>query len=250
MGTGPAQWDKDEMAHLRGNERVVYVRAMFTRIARRYDLMNTLVTLGRDQAWRRYALRQAALPPGGRLLDVGTGTGNIALEAARLNGNLTVVGVDFSPAMMRVAQQRPGGERVIWCEADALALPFPDATFDAVISGYLVRNVTDVAAAFREQVRVVKPGGRIVCLETSPPPHSPLRPFILFYLWIVIPLVGRLITGDGPAYVYLPESTHNFKTPEQLAAIMSAAGLSDVRYRQFMLGTMAVHIGTRNEELC
>ncbi|MCZ7542727.1 MAG: class I SAM-dependent methyltransferase [Anaerolineae bacterium] len=135
-----------------------------------------------------------------------------------------------------------------WVEADALALPFADATFDAATSGYLLRNVIDPTAAFREQARVVKPGGRVVCLDTSPPPENALRPFIMIHLRYVIPLLGRLVAGDSAAYNYLPESTQAFKTPEELAAIMRAAGLVDVRYRPFMFGTMAVHVGARPKE--
>jgi demethylmenaquinone methyltransferase/2-methoxy-6-polyprenyl-1,4-benzoquinol methylase len=111
-----------------------------------------------------------------------------------------------------------------------------------------VRNVIDVHAAFREQMRVVKPGGRVVCLDTSPPPRNLLRPFILLHLKVVIPLLGRLVSGNPDAYKYLPESTQAFKTPEELAAIMRGVGLEDVRYRTFMFGTMAVHDGTRPME--
>ncbi len=235
------------MSTLRGRRRAEYVRAMFGRIAPRYDLMNRLMTFGRDRAWRRYAVEQAALPPGGRLLDVATGTGEIAFEALRQDGGLRVTGADFAPEMMRVGRERPGGERLRWVNADALALPFPDASFDAVTSGYLMRNVIDVARAFREQVRVVRPGGRVVCLETSPPPPGLLSPLVGFYLRAVIPLLGHLIAGDSSAYTYLPESTEAFRSPEELAALMRAAGLVDVRFRRFMLGTMAVHVGRRAE---
>jgi demethylmenaquinone methyltransferase/2-methoxy-6-polyprenyl-1,4-benzoquinol methylase len=111
-----------------------------------------------------------------------------------------------------------------------------------------MRNVIDVPRAFREQMRVVRPGGRIVCLDTSPPPHNLLRPFIMLHLKYVIPLLGRLISGDSSAYKYLPESTQAFKTPDELAAIMRSVGLRDVRYRRFMFGTMAVHTGIRPKE--
>jgi demethylmenaquinone methyltransferase/2-methoxy-6-polyprenyl-1,4-benzoquinol methylase len=218
---------------------------MFGRIAHRYDLMNRLITLGRDRAWRRYVVRQAALPPGGRLLDVATGTGDIAFEAAQGDGQSVIVGVDFSLPMMQVGRTRPGGSRVGWCQSDALALPFPDSTFNAVTSGYLMRNVVDVPAAFHEQVRVVRPGGRVVCLDTSPPPRGILRPLIMFHFKVIIPLLGRLVAGDKAAYTYLPESTQGFKTPAQLAQVMRDAGLERVEYRVFMLGTMAVHTGVR-----
>lgn len=221
------------------------VRAMFDRIAGRYQVMNALMTFGRDRAWRRAVVLAAALPAGGRLLDLASGTGDIALEALRHDSRARVTAADFSLEMMRVGRRRPGGERIAWCAADALALPFADGSFDAVTSGYLLRNVADRAGAFREQARVVRPGGRVVCLDTSPPPASPLRPLVRFYLRRVIPLLGRLIAGERSAYAYLSASTEGFKAPEELAAIMREAGLVEVGYRRFMAGTIAVHVGTR-----
>jgi demethylmenaquinone methyltransferase/2-methoxy-6-polyprenyl-1,4-benzoquinol methylase len=218
---------------------------MFDRIAGRYQHMNALMTFGRDRGWRRAVVREAALPPGGRLLDVASGTGDIALEALARDPSVSVVAGDFSLGMMRVGRLRTGGGRVFWCAADALALPFADASFDAVTSGYLLRNVADRVGAFREQARVVRPGGRVVCLDTSPPPPSLLRPFVRFYLRRVIPLLGRLVAGDRPAYAYLAASTEGFKSPAELAAIMREAGLVDVRHQAFMGGSIAVHTGTR-----
>ncbi len=236
------------MAELRGGERAAYVQAMFSRIARRYDLMNRLMTFGRDRAWRRYVIQEARLRPGGRLLDVATGTGDLAFEALRQHGQLEVIGIDFAVPMMLVGRGRREGDRIMWCGADALHLPFMDGSFDAVVSAYLMRNVADVPRAFQEQMRVVRPGGRVVTLDTSPVPRGLLRPLILFYFKAIIPLLGRLVAGDSSAYTYLPESTQAFKTPEELAEIMRRVGLVDVRYRRFMFGTMAVHAGTRPEE--
>jgi demethylmenaquinone methyltransferase/2-methoxy-6-polyprenyl-1,4-benzoquinol methylase len=218
---------------------------MFDRISGRYQRMNALMTFGRDRAWRRAVVQEAALPPGGRLLDVASGTGDIALEALARDPAGSVVAADFSLGMMRVGRTRPGGGRILWCAADALALPFADAAFDAVTSGYLLRNVTDRVGAFREQARVVRPGGRVVCLDTSPPPPSALRPLMRLYLRRVIPLLGRLVAGDRPAYAYLAASTEGFKTPAELTAIMQQAGLVDVHHRSFMGGSIAVHTGTR-----
>lgn len=228
-----------------GDRRDTAVREMFDRIAGNYQRMNALMTFGRDRAWRRAVVRAAALPPGGALLDLATGTGDIALEVLRADPAARVTAADFSLEMMRVGRSRPGGERIAWCGADALALPFADAAFDAVTSGYLLRNVADRVAAFREQARVVRPGGRVVCLDTSPPPRSPLRPLVLLHLRRVIPLLGRLVARDRSAYAYLSASTEGFKTPDELAAMMRAAGLVDVRYERFMAGTIAVHVGTR-----
>jgi len=207
--------------------------------------MNALMTFGRDRSWRRAVVLAAALPAGGRLLDLASGTGDIALEALRLDPGARVTAADFSLEMMRVGRQRPGGERIAWCGADALALPFADASFDAVTSGYLLRNVADRVGAFREQTRVARPGGRVVCLDTSPPPATPLRPLVRLYLRRIIPLLGRLIAGERSAYAYLSASTEGFKTPSELASIMREAGLVDVRYQRFMAGTIAVHVGIR-----
>jgi demethylmenaquinone methyltransferase/2-methoxy-6-polyprenyl-1,4-benzoquinol methylase len=137
---------------------------------------------------------------------------------------------------------------VRWLAADALNLPFAQATFDAVTHGYLLRNVTDIPRALREQLRVLKPGGRMVCLDTTPPRPDLLRPFIMLYLTYVIPLLGSLVTGQRDAYTYLPKSTVGFKTPDELAALMRDAGFVDVQYRTFMFNTMAVHWGRRPVE--
>lgn len=226
-------------------DHAAYVQDMFGRIARRYDLMNRLMTFGQDRRWRRFVVRQAALPRGGWLLDIATGTGDIAFEARRQVPDLHVVAADFALPMMRVGQQRSGAHAIAWQAADTLHLPYATAAFDAVTSGYLFRNVTDIPGALAEQVRVLRPGGRLVTLDTTPPPRGPLRPFIQFHLKFVIPALGRIISGQADAYRYLPESTLGFKTAEELAGLMRAAGLVEVGYRRFMLGTMAVHWGTR-----
>jgi len=220
------------------------VQDMFARIAGRYDLMNRLMTAGRDQAWRRRVVDLAALPSGGCLLDLGSGTGAIAFEALRRRPDALVVGADFTLEMMRLGQRR-AAPTPAWVGADALRLPFPENTFDAVTSGFLMRNVVDVEAGFAEQRRVVKPGGRVVCLETSPPPDNALRPFIDFYLQRVIPVLGHLVTGQAEAYRYLPASTRAFLTPEALGAIMEKVGLREVRYERWMFGTVTILVGVK-----
>jgi demethylmenaquinone methyltransferase/2-methoxy-6-polyprenyl-1,4-benzoquinol methylase len=233
------------MTHLSGEPRARYVQAMFARIAGRYDLMNRLMTAGQDGRWRRYVIGQAQLPPGGRLLDIATGTGDIAVEGLRRQPGIQAVGGDFTVEMMQIGRQVPGRQGVQWVGADTLALPFPEATFDAVTSGFLMRNVIDVPGAFREQLRVTRPGGRVVVLESSPPKKNLLRPFIRLHLNYIIPALGKLIAGESEAYRYLPDSTQQFQSPEALAGIMEAAGLVDVSYRLFMFGTVAVHSGSR-----
>ena len=241
------------MTQLTGAERAAYVQSMFARIAGRYDLMNRLMTGGQDVAWRRHVIQLAQLPPGGKLLDLGTGTGDLAFEALRRDASLRAVGGDFTLEMMRVGRTRPNGGLVRWAGTDALNLPFPDNTFDAVTSGYLMRNVIDVRRALAEQYRVLRspdpaagrPGGRVVCLDTTPPPRNRLRPFIEFHLHVVIPALGRLVAGDSDAYTYLPDSTENFLPAERLVERMTEAGFREVQFRRLMFGTMAIHWGTK-----
>ncbi|HDI61140.1 MAG TPA: ubiquinone/menaquinone biosynthesis methyltransferase [Desulfobacteraceae bacterium] len=225
-------------------EKARFVSAMFSRIAGRYDLMNAVMTLGRDRAWRRRVVELAAPPPAGRLLDMGAGTGGIALAARAQFPKLTVVAADFTAEMMAVGRRKPGGRQVDWCAADALALPFADAGFDAVVSGYLVRNVALPNRLFAEQFRVLKPGGRIVCLDTTPP-RGPLAPLIRLHFKRIIPLMGQWVGGDRGAYTYLPESTRTFLAPEALAARLARAGFVQVRWRTFMFGTMALHVAAK-----
>ena len=235
------------MANLTGSERAAYVQDMFGRIAGRYNLMNRLMTGGQDLKWRRFVVQQARLKAGDKLLDLATGTGDIAFEALKAVPNIQAVGGDFSLPMMLVGKQLPLGDKVGWTGADALNLPFPDTSFNAVTSGYLARNVVDIPRMFAEQLRVLKPGGRIVVLDSSPPKDNLLKPFIEIHLRYIIPLLGRIVAGKNgaDAYQYLPSSTQAFKSPEELANLMKQAGIRNVQYKTFMFGTMAVHWGEK-----
>ncbi len=235
------------MANLTGSERAAYVQDMFGRIAGRYNLMNRLMTGGQDLKWRRFVVQQARLKVGDKLLDLATGTGDIAFEALKTLPNIQAVGGDFSLPMMIVGKHLPMGDKVGWTGADALNLPFPDASFNAVTSGYLARNVVDIPRMFAEQLRVLKAGGRIVVLDSSPPKDNLLKPFIEIHLRYVIPLLGRIVAGKNgaDAYQYLPSSTQAFKSPEELATLMKQAGIRNVQYQTFMFGTMAVHWGEK-----
>lgn len=235
------------MAHLTGSERAAYVQNMFGRIAGRYNLMNRLMTGGQDLKWRRFVVQQARLKSGDKLLDLATGTGDIAFEALKAIPNLRVVGGDFSLPMMQVGQTLPMGKQVGWTGADALNLPFPDGAFNAITAGFLTRNVIDIPRMFAEQLRVLKTGGRIVLLDSSPPKDNLLKPFIEIHLRYIIPLLGRIVAGKNgaDAYQYLPSSTQAFKTPEELAKLMTQAGVRNVQFRTFMFGTMAVHWGEK-----
>ena len=233
------------MANFSGNSRAKYVRDMFASLAGHYDRANRWMTWGQDLKWRREVIDRAQLPKGGRLLDIGTGTGDLAIEAIRRDETLLVVGADFTPEMMRIGRLREAAESLCWVNNDALVLPYCTGAFDAVISSYLLRNVSDVQAALEEQYRVLKTGGRVVCLDTTPPPvdiwHLPVR----FYLRFVIPVIGGWVAGDHSAYRYLPESTARFLTAPKLAECMRKVGFIQVGYRCFMGGSMAIHWGMK-----
>jgi demethylmenaquinone methyltransferase / 2-methoxy-6-polyprenyl-1,4-benzoquinol methylase len=147
--------------------------------------------------------------------------------------------------MMRVGQQHPGGSRLRWTGADALRLPFQDAVFDALVSGFLLRNVSDLPQALGEQLRVLKPGGRMVALDTTRPAKNLLTPFINLHLHTIIPALGRLIAGDSEAYTYLPDSTEGFLEAGRLAERMQQAGFRQVGYQRRMFGTVAIHWGVK-----
>lgn len=233
------------MAHLEGRERAEYVQNMFAGIAGRYDVVNRLMTGGQDLRWRRYVIEQAQLPKHGRLLDIATGTGDIAYEGLIQHPHIQAVGGDFTVEMMQAGKKYPERHAIQWVGSDALALPLPSNYFDAAVSGFLMRNVIDVEGALAEQRRVLKPGGRIVILESSPPKKNLLRPFIMIHLNYVIPTLGRLIAGSSDAYTYLPDSTKGFRTPDELAQAMRQSGFSEVTYKLFMFGTIAIHSATK-----
>ncbi len=239
------------MSHLQGEARARFVRQMFGRIASRYDLLNRIMTLGRDQGWRREAVRRLELPANGIVLDLGAGTGDLAFEALRQRPESLVVAADFTPEMIAVGRRRPGGDRIGWIIADALQLPFADGVFHGVISGFLLRNVGDVQRALTEQYRVLRPprrgrdGGRIVSLETTPPKRGLLRPLINFHFHQVIPRLGAWISGDPEAYRYLPSTTEGFVTAEALLARMAAVGFKAAGFVRRMFGTVAIHWAQR-----
>jgi demethylmenaquinone methyltransferase/2-methoxy-6-polyprenyl-1,4-benzoquinol methylase len=218
------------------------VSALFTRIARRYDLMNRLMTFGQDQHWRRLVARRAVLKPGEQVLDLGAGTGDLSLAVLRAELSSRVVSADFNPVMLAGAQGKGLSELVT---ADALGIPFADTTFDVVVSGFLVRNVSNLDRALAEMKRVLKPGGRLVVLDTTRPRRNILLPFIRFYLRAVIPLLGELVTGDREAYRYLPSSTESFLYAEELAERLRIAGFIEIGYQRLIFGTAAVHWGRK-----
>jgi demethylmenaquinone methyltransferase/2-methoxy-6-polyprenyl-1,4-benzoquinol methylase len=221
------------------------VRAMFDRIAGVYDVMNSVMTAGLHHRWRERAADLAELEPGDRALDVATGTGDLALElATRVGSNGEVVACDFSERMLELARAKAGaGARVRFEPANALALPYPDAAFNAATVGFGARNFADLEQGLAEMARVVRPCGRVVVLEITTPRRPPLSWF--FRLWFdrLVPLLGRL-AGDPAAYGYLPSSVRRFPGPQALGGLLVRLGLTDVRWILTAGGTIALHSGT------
>jgi demethylmenaquinone methyltransferase / 2-methoxy-6-polyprenyl-1,4-benzoquinol methylase len=216
------------------------VRAMFDRIARIYDPINTLMTAGLHHAWRRRAVDLARVGPGSRALDVATGTGDLALELAARGAAVT--GMDFSPGMLELARAKAPG--IAFEEGDALALQYDDASFDAVTVGFGARNFADLDRGLAEMARVTKPGGRVVVLEITTPERPPLSWFFRAWFDRIVPMLGR-VAGESVAYTYLPSSVRRFPAPPALAESMAAAGLTDVRWLLTAGGIIAIHSGTR-----
>ena len=211
------------------------VQRMFDRIAPVYDVMNRVMTAGLDRRWRRITVEQAVRPDD-RVLDVCCGTGDLAI-AARKRG-ASVVGLDFSEQMLERARAKRGD--VEWVRGDLLALPFEDGSFDAVTVGFGVRNVEDLPAALAEMRRVLRPGGRVGILEITRP-RGALAPFYRLWFDHLVPVLGRLLPG-GSAYTYLPASVRRFPGPEELSALLSAAGFTPARVRLFAGGIVALHV--------
>ena len=230
------------MTHLTGQARAAYIQSMFAQIAKRYDLMNRFITGGQDIHWREQVIQLARLKQNDCVLDIGTGTGDLAREALTQFPQAKIIAADFTFEMMRVGQNKG---RLNFSSADALFLPFKDALFDAVVSGFLMRNVIDLQKTIQEQYRVLKKGGRIVVLDTTRPKKHILSPLIRFHMHVMIPTVGRLITGASEAYRYLPQSTERFVTAEELASRMAVAGFKKINYERLMFGTVAIHWGEK-----
>ena len=204
--------------------------------------MNRLMTGGQDIRWRKRVIELARMNSHASFLDLGTGTGDLAREALSAFPNAEVVAADFTLEMMRVGQKT---SPLNFSTADALRLPFNDSSFDAVVSGFLMRNVIDLQKALEEQYRVLKNGGRVVILDTTRPKKNILSPFIWFHMHFIIPTLGGILTGSQDAYRYLPETTEGFVTAEEMAARMTKAGFQNIGFQRYMFGTIAIHWGEK-----
>lgn len=230
-------------------EQRAAVERMFSAIAPRYDFLNRVLSAGRDRVWRREAIRATALPSSGRLLDVCTGTADMALEAARQFPAATIVGVDFSAPMIDLGCRKVAGTRVACrvhlCVAPAEALPFGDQAFDGATVAFGLRNVPDRRQALAEMQRTLKPGGRAVVLEFTTPPGRLFRRIYLCYFHRILPVIGGVVSGHPSAYAYLPASVNDFPPPQELSAWMTQAGFRDVSYRLVTGGIVAIHVGIK-----
>jgi demethylmenaquinone methyltransferase/2-methoxy-6-polyprenyl-1,4-benzoquinol methylase len=224
------------------------VQKMFDAIAGSYDLMNRVMTLGQDQRWRRLVVQRAQDPGTGWALDLATGTGDIAALMRETYPRCRVIGADFSQNMLKEAGRRFAALHICWQACDANCLPYAENSFESVSFGYLLRNVDDALAVLKEVRRVLKPGGRVVCLDTTPPRKNLLYPFVRFYFRFGIPFLGRFVARDEAAYAYLTGSTMNFYDAEALAAVFVEAGFEDVGYERLMLGTIGVHWGRKKKD--
>ena len=228
----------------------VYVRRMFSRIARVYDLMNRLMTVGLDGRWRAFAAGRIALKSGETGLDIGTGTGDLAIALAQASAPEShVIGVDFTPEMLDIGraklQRLNLAHRIDLELGDGERLDFPDNMFDACCSAFVVRNLDDLPAGFKEMLRVVRPGGRMACLEMSHPYNPVFSAVYNLYFQHLVPLLGRLVGKAFDAYSYLPTSVNSFPDAPRLKRIMEEAGWRDVRYYYRLGGAVAIHTATK-----
>jgi demethylmenaquinone methyltransferase / 2-methoxy-6-polyprenyl-1,4-benzoquinol methylase len=252
-GSSPAGWSEDELIDPhRHAEKAGKVRGMFAAIAGRYDLNNRVHSLWRDQAWRRYAVRAAAVRPGDTVVDVACGTGDLTEAFALRSPAARVIGIDFTPEMLDVAREkirrRPAetSGRVTYREGDAQALPLQAADADVVSIAFGIRNVADPARAVAEFARILRPGGRLVILEFDRPRLAPLRWFNDFYCGWIMPRTATLISGDRTgAYRYLPKSVGSFMTREALCSLMARSGFGEVSAHPLTMGICTCYRAVR-----
>ncbi len=231
-----------------GEAKRPFIQRLFTDIAPRYDAFNRLTSCGLDQGWRRVALREGQVRPGQRVLDVCAGTGDLALLAAEYVGESgSVVGTDMNPAMLsRARQKRSRGAAVDWLQADTLTLPFPPASFDRVTVGFSTRNLVDLSAGLREMVRVLRPGGRLIILETGRPSNAFVRLSYQAYLFTAARAIGWVLTGKLWPFTYLARSVQAFITPAQMVRALDDAG-APARYLPLAGGLASLFIATKRD---
>lgn len=227
------------------------VRQMFGEIAGRYDFLNHLLSLNIDRYWRWRTVRMVPPKPGMKILDMCTGTGDLALAYSKaVDGKAEIVGADFCHEMLAIGRQKgmktEAGGAVTFVEADAMRIPLDDDQFDIVSVAFGLRNVADTDAGLREMTRVCKPGGQVAVLEFSTPQWQPFKAIYSWYFRNILPKIGQWLARNGQsAYNYLPESVGQFAQGEELANMMRTAGLDEVKYVPLTLGVATLYIGTK-----
>lgn len=261
------------------NSRDRAVQQMFDRIARRYDLLNRVISFRLDGKWRQHAIQSISSPRDSLILDLGSGTGDLTFAAlkwsptgrpvgrnpeqeplakagARVEGSAggpRVVGLDFSLEMLRLAQSRsrsvPHGERTHFVLGSALRSPFRDAVFDGVMSAFVLRNVSDLTLFFNQAFRVLRPGGKFVSLDMFPPAKGLFARFYGLYFYHIVPWIGGLLAHDRDAYKYLSESVRTFHTPGTIAEMLKQSGFTHVSWRNFLCGAVCMHVAEKSQPL-
>lgn len=223
---------------------------MFDRIAEKYDLLNRLISFGLDISWRKKLLKAINVDGTSQLLDVATGTADVAIDAVRTFPGLQATGLDPSVGMLGVGQRKINDaglqDAITLVEGDALAMPFEDDRFHASCVSFGIRNFPDRLQGLREMTRCIKPGGRVVVLELSEPRKGFTAPFARLHIHRIVPFVGSLLSGDKE-YAYLAKSIAAFPAPDDFAALMREAGLQDVRYEPMTFGVAHLYVGTKPE---
>ncbi|HEV8268145.1 MAG TPA: ubiquinone/menaquinone biosynthesis methyltransferase [Thermoanaerobaculia bacterium] len=223
------------------------IRRMFGRIAPRYDLLNHLLSAGQDIWWRARAAKRLDPKPGERILDLGSGTGDLAVALSRRGRGARITAADFTFEMLAIGKGKVGAapSPIVQAQADAMKLPFSPASFDAAAAAFSVRNFEGLEAGLREVWRILKPGGRFLILEFAPEPVGIMKPFILAYCRLVLPVVGRLVSGEQGAYTYLPDSVRRWPAPKALAETLQRSGFAKVDVVPLSFGVAVMHLARK-----
>lgn len=231
-----------------GTDKGAFVREMFARIAPRYDTANRVLTAGMDEGWRKRAIAILAPPHGGSILDLCCGTGDVVFHLLRTDPSLHVTGLDFCAPMLDGARARAPKEArgdATFIEADVMALPFPEDSFDGATMGFSLRNVVDIDSVLRNVLRVLRPGGRFVNLDMSKAPSALWRRLFNLYFYNIVPVVGGLVGGSKAAYTYLPNSLTLHPNAEELRTRFERAGFAEAGFVRLMGGAIAIHFGRK-----